>query len=122
MVGCLWTQRKTVFEAFEDEERSVATWNRRLRGFLRRAMRFRSVARRCLFLLLLLVLLFIARLYFNSRPDYALYNTLSSLELATSRQLIADAPSNKYVLFKQLQGAGFNNQVSQSVSLKPQKR
>jgi hypothetical protein len=78
-------------------------------------MRFRPFARRYLFLPLLLVLLFVTHLYFNSRPNYAFYKTLSSLELAASRQLIKDAPSSKYVLFKQLQGAGFNNQVSQSV-------
>jgi hypothetical protein len=75
-------------------------------------MHIRPSHTRYLLLPLLLVLLFIAYLYFNSRPDYALYNSLSSLELATSRQLIADVPSVKYVLFKQLQGAGFNNQVS----------
>lgn len=55
--------------------------------------------------------LLISYLYLKSRPSYALYEALAKHEEAESRRLIRNSPENKYVLFKQLQGAGFNNQV-----------
>lgn len=49
--------------------------------------------------------------YLKSRPSYKLYNTLAEQEIQHSRQFIRNNRESKYVLFKQLRGAGFNNQV-----------
>jgi hypothetical protein len=65
------------------------------------------------YVLVLFVILALAAsyAYLAFRPNYALYDALADLELLSSRQTIANAPHNRYVLFKQLRGAGFNNQV-----------
>lgn len=67
------------------------------------------------FSLLVLIFLFIAYIYFNSRPNYAFYHSLHDQELVDSLQLVANAQNNKYVMFKQLQGAGFNNQFQEII-------
>jgi hypothetical protein len=55
-------------------------------------------------------------IYLKSRPSYVLYQALDELELARSQTFVQDASKEtKYVLFKQLQGAGFNNQVGVAV-------
>lgn len=69
-----------------------------------------------LFFLFILCLL-IFYVWFNSRPSYTLYNTLTKHEALASRKFILHSPENKYVLFKQLQGAGFNNQVCKLQSI-----
>ena len=51
--------------------------------------------------------------YLASAPNYPLYRSLLDLELISSRQLIANSSHPRYVLFKQLRGAGFNNQVQE---------
>lgn len=58
-----------------------------------------------------LILLFT---YLKYRPPYAVYNALTALELEQSTKSI-NTPNQqrKYVYFKQLQGAGFTNQVGQ---------
>ncbi|KAG6902104.1 hypothetical protein C0995_004284 [Termitomyces sp. Mi166 len=48
-----------------------------------------------------------------SRPSYAYYNKLANHEEAESLRFIRNSPDNKYVKFKQLQGAGFNNQAQE---------
>ncbi|KAJ6475345.1 hypothetical protein C8R47DRAFT_1052988 [Mycena vitilis] len=50
-------------------------------------------------------------LVYRQLPPYAVYNALTQTERESS--LTAIHPSNRYVLFKQLQGAGFNNQVQE---------
>ncbi|KAF7361917.1 hypothetical protein MVEN_00536600 [Mycena venus] len=57
---------------------------------------------------------FLFGLYFIYRqlPPYGLYNTLTQSEYRASLDL-DDRNSKKYVWFKQLQGAGFNNQVQE---------
>lgn len=75
----------------------------------------RSYSRRLLrpFLAFVLSLsLLISYIYLKSRPSYELYKSLSENEFEQSRKLVRNSRENKYVLFKQLQGAGFNNQVS----------
>ncbi|KAG6918064.1 hypothetical protein DXG01_016720 [Tephrocybe rancida] len=57
--------------------------------------------------------LLISYIFLKSRPSYAYYDTLAKHEEAESRRLIRNSPENKYVLFKQLQGAGFNNQAQE---------
>jgi hypothetical protein len=54
----------------------------------------------------------VSYIYLKSRPSYELYKSLSAYEVEHSRKLLPNSKENKYVLFKQLQGAGFNNQVS----------
>lgn len=71
-------------------------------------MRSRS---RYFLLLVLLLALTASYLYLSFRPNYALYDALADLELLSSRQTIANSSHTRYVLFKQLRGAGFNNQV-----------
>lgn len=51
--------------------------------------------------------------YLKSRPSYKLYNTLAEQEIQHSRQFIRNNRESKYVLFKQLRGAGFNNQAQE---------
>lgn len=73
-----------------------------------------SYSRRWLRPLLAFVLslsLLISYIYLKSRPSYELYKSLSENEFEQSRKLVQNSRENKYVLFKQLQGAGFNNQV-----------
>lgn len=74
---------------------------------------------RLLLLVFLAVTLVLSHRYLKSRPSYILYKVLSDSEVEQSHNLIRNARGNpRYVLFKQLQGAGFNNQVSQSKLLK----
>ncbi|KAG6825435.1 hypothetical protein H0H92_003701, partial [Tricholoma furcatifolium] len=47
------------------------------------------------------------------------YNTLTNYEEAQSQRFIWDSRDNKYVMFKQLQGAGFNNQTSRVYVYQP---
>ena len=54
--------------------------------------------------------LFLVYYYLNTRPPYALYNQLDSQEIHHSEQLV-QFEEKKYVMFRQLRGAGFNNQV-----------
>ncbi|KAG6837007.1 hypothetical protein H0H93_016467 [Arthromyces matolae] len=49
----------------------------------------------------------------ESRPSYAYYNKLAKHEESESLRFIRNSPENKYVMFKQLQGAGFNNQAQE---------
>lgn len=52
--------------------------------------------------------------YSKYRPPYELYNTLSLSEKLASTKFLNNVPqvgARKYVFFKQIQGAGFNNQV-----------
>jgi hypothetical protein len=53
-------------------------------------------------------------IYTTYLPPGALYTRLFDAELRNSRKLIHDVNKrdNKYVKFRQLQGAGFNNQVN----------
>ena len=50
-------------------------------------------------------------LYVSYRPPIALYANLFEAETKESITLLHNEIGNKYVKFKQLQGAGFNNQV-----------
>ncbi|PFH52089.1 hypothetical protein AMATHDRAFT_141135 [Amanita thiersii Skay4041] len=59
------------------------------------------------------LLLAVAYLYISSRPPYALYTSLFDAEVKSSRQVIKSSANNKYVMFRQLQGAGFNNQAQE---------
>ncbi|KDR75020.1 hypothetical protein GALMADRAFT_268566 [Galerina marginata CBS 339.88] len=52
-------------------------------------------------------------LYISSRPPLALYEDLFTSEAEASKNLIHNERGNKYVKFKQLQGAGFNNQAQE---------
>jgi hypothetical protein len=72
---------------------------------LRRAILFRF----WLFLTLCWTLLLVY-FYLKTRPPYSLYNQLNSQELGDS-ELLVKIGRRKYVMFKQLRGAGFNNQV-----------
>ncbi|KAG5653431.1 hypothetical protein H0H81_000433 [Sphagnurus paluster] len=66
------------------------------------------------FLIFVVVLsLLVSWIYLKSRPSYTLYNILATHEIAESSRFIRNTPENKYVLFKQLQGAGFNNQAQE---------
>lgn len=71
-------------------------------------------ALRLLLALLLSLSLLSAYVYLKSRPSYAFYHEVTRLELQQSQELISQARAHgkqKYVRFRQLQGAGFNNQV-----------
>lgn len=50
-------------------------------------------------------------LYVAYRPPIALYADLFEAETKESKALLHNEIGNKYVKFKQLQGAGLNNQV-----------
>ncbi|KAF8069984.1 hypothetical protein FPV67DRAFT_1623431 [Lyophyllum atratum] len=68
------------------------------------------------FLVFVIVIsLLISYLFLKSRPSYALYEALAKYEVAESRRFIRNSPENKYVFFKQLQGAGFNNQAQEII-------
>jgi hypothetical protein len=62
--------------------------------------------------LILCASILISYIYLKSQPSYGLYRTLAEQEIETSRKFIRNNRESKYVLFKQLRGAGFNNQVS----------
>ncbi|KAJ7725844.1 hypothetical protein DFH07DRAFT_896786 [Mycena maculata] len=67
-----------------------------------------------LFGLLTLLLLFVLYyVYHQFAPPYTVYDTLTQSELRESLALVEDRTPQKYVFFKQLQGAGFNNQVQE---------
>ncbi|KAJ7703221.1 hypothetical protein B0H17DRAFT_1042316 [Mycena rosella] len=59
---------------------------------------------------LFLVLYYI---YHQYAPPYAIYDALAQSESRASLALVADRNPPKYVFFRQLQGAGFNNQVQE---------
>ena len=69
-----------------------------------------------LLLVLLCLVLSIFYLYPTFLPPRALYNDLFDGEIQDSKKLIHNERGNKYVKFKQLQGAGFNNQVCSFLS------
>ncbi|KAL0956710.1 hypothetical protein HGRIS_002832 [Hohenbuehelia grisea] len=53
-------------------------------------------------------------IFLKTRPSYDLYNTLTRTELESSQKwLQVHGDKRKFVFFKQLQGAGFNNQVQE---------
>ena len=57
-------------------------------------------------------------LYTYDWPPYALYSTLEKQEVAHSRALLQkERGPQRFVLFKQLQGAGFNNQVNSHIDV-----
>jgi hypothetical protein len=69
-------------------------------------------ALRLILALLLSISLVSAGLYLRSRPSYAFYHELTRLERESSRKWLSEVPGKqRYVKFRQLQGAGFNNQV-----------
>lgn len=54
-------------------------------------------------------------IYLSVRPSYALYDQLHQSEVASTNRFLHD-PTNdqaKFVVFRQLQGAGFNNQAQE---------
>ncbi|KAJ7497274.1 hypothetical protein FB451DRAFT_1210721 [Mycena latifolia] len=59
------------------------------------------------------VLLVLYYLYRQFAPPYAVYDALARSELHASLALITNNIPQKYVFFRQLQGAGFNNQVQE---------
>jgi hypothetical protein len=69
---------------------------------------------RPLFVLFCAILL-LFYLYTTYLPPEALYNQLFDAEVRDSKKLIRNERRNKYVKFRQLQGAGFNNQVGLSL-------
>ncbi|RDB16754.1 hypothetical protein Hypma_002386 [Hypsizygus marmoreus] len=68
---------------------------------------------RPLLALVIIFSFFISYIFLKSRPSYALYNTLADDEIEASRKLIRNTRNSRYVLFRQLQGAGFNNQAQE---------
>ncbi|GLB45077.1 hypothetical protein LshimejAT787_1901550 [Lyophyllum shimeji] len=68
---------------------------------------------RVFLIFLVVVSLLISYLYLKNRPSYALYDVIARHEVAESQRFARNSPENKYVLFKQLQGAGFNNQAQE---------
>jgi len=70
-------------------------------------------------LILFCITLLLFYIYTTFLPPGEVYNRLFDAEVQDSNKLIHNERSNKYVKFKQLQGAGFNNQVRPS--LKPPK-
>ena len=66
-------------------------------------------------LVLFCAILLLFYLYTTFLPPEALYNQLFDAEVRDSIKLIRnERGNNKYVKFRQLQGAGFNNQVGPS--------
>lgn len=66
---------------------------------------------RPLIVFLVLLSISISYIYLQSRPSYALYNTLTRIQDEESHKHVVNSRGKKYVMFKQLRGAGFNNQV-----------
>lgn len=66
----------------------------------------------------LLSTLFLLYCYLKYRPSYALYDQLSTQESRNSEVIAKTASGGRRrcVMFKQLRGAGFNNQVSNHIS------
>ena len=65
-------------------------------------------------LVLFCAALLLLYLYTTFLPPEALYNQLFDDEVRDSKKLIRNKRGDKYVKFRQLQGAGFNNQVNPS--------
>ena len=66
-------------------------------------------------LLAIIVLGFVSHyFYVDYKPPTALYDDFFQEETRKSEKLLHNNFGNKYVKFKQLQGAGFNNQVKLS--------
>ncbi|KIY53090.1 hypothetical protein FISHEDRAFT_69230 [Fistulina hepatica ATCC 64428] len=72
--------------------------------------RIRLLSHACATIFILTAICFLIQ-----QPPYAYYTLIKERETANSRALIAQKPDQKYVLFKQLQGAGFNNQFQEIV-------
>lgn len=67
---------------------------------------------RAIGLLALTIIAVAGFVYYTYRPPFSLYDQLFRSELKESQDAIHNTASDrKYVKFKQLQGAGFNNQV-----------
>jgi len=64
-------------------------------------------------LLFFIIIISLALSYFflKSRPNTTVYKRLFLQEIEQSRKSTRNTQDTKYVLFRQLQGAGFNNQV-----------
>lgn len=81
---------------------------------------FTRKRRQVLILILVLTIAILTWLYWLYRPPYSLYNYLTDEEVRSAQWALAlgkkeqesqENKSGKFVLFNQLQGAGFNNQV-----------
>ncbi|KAF9010690.1 hypothetical protein BDQ17DRAFT_1234143 [Cyathus striatus] len=60
------------------------------------------------------ILAFVSYVYLKNRPSYTLYNNFTDAEHADSLSEINNShDGKKYVYFRQLQGAGFNNQAQE---------
>lgn len=68
-------------------------------------------------LIVFCIALLLFYIYSTFLPPAEVYNQLFDDEVRDSNKLIHNDRGNKYVKFRQLQGAGFNNQV-RSFSLK----
>lgn len=66
-------------------------------------------------LLLFCATLFLCYFYTTFLPPKSIYNQLFDAEVRDSKSLIRNERGYKYVKFRQLQGAGFNNQVNPSL-------
>ncbi|THV05078.1 hypothetical protein K435DRAFT_835028 [Dendrothele bispora CBS 962.96] len=75
--------------------------------------RRRIILRRRVVLLLLLPFTALFYLYLANRPPYALYDQLTQKELASAQDFLSRHEDHKFVVFQQLQGAGFNNQIQE---------
>ncbi|KAJ2912421.1 hypothetical protein MD484_g8000, partial [Candolleomyces efflorescens] len=73
----------------------------------------RGIILRYLSVLAVLAIAIPGYIYYTLRPPYALYDGLFQSELKDSQDLIRNTGQRKYVKFKQLQGAGFNNQAQE---------
>ena len=62
-------------------------------------------------LFIIIISLVLSYFFLKSRPNITVYKKLFLQEVAQSRKSIRNTRDAKYVLFRQLQGAGFNNQV-----------
>ncbi|KAF8902942.1 hypothetical protein CPB84DRAFT_1678445 [Gymnopilus junonius] len=72
--------------------------------------------RRIFKLFFFIIFCFLLPLYFfhvSTRPPLALYDQLFATETELSKNLIHNERGNRYVKFRQLQGAGFNNQAQE---------
>lgn len=74
-------------------------------------MHSRGIILRYLSVLAVLALALTGYILYTIRPPYALYDGIFQLEVKESQDSIRNTADSKYVKFKQLQGAGFNNQV-----------
>ncbi|KAG7091062.1 hypothetical protein E1B28_010119 [Marasmius oreades] len=65
------------------------------------------------FLVLVCCTLLVSYGYLSYRPPYRLYTEFTNNEIQIARNFLKDQVNPKFVKFKQLQGAGFNNQVQE---------